>query len=70
MYQAMRMLREERQSLSTIAHAVGYDTDSAFAKAFRRFTGMPPGGYRRDEALYSMNPTGTSESPVSGTPAK
>jgi len=43
---AMRMLREETKPLSTIALAVGYDSDSAFAKAFRRHTGMAPGAYR------------------------
>lgn len=47
MSQAMRILREEQKPLSAIALAVGYDGDSAFAKAFRRHTGMAPGAYRR-----------------------
>ncbi|MGO8758064.1 MAG: cupin domain-containing protein [Terracidiphilus sp.] len=55
MSQAMRMLREETKPLSAIALAVGYDADSAFAKAFRRHTGMAPGAYRRGEARENAN---------------
>lgn len=34
-------------AVSTVAHRVGYDSDSAFVQAFRRETGLTPGAYFR-----------------------
>lgn len=56
MHLAKRLLRGDAQPLSAIAHRVGYDTDSAFAKAFRRATGMAPGAYRRSTAPPAAAP--------------
>jgi AraC-like DNA-binding protein len=36
-------------SIGAIAHAVGYDTDAAFGKAFKKFMGISPGEYRRQD---------------------
>ena len=55
---AARALREREDPLSAIAHRVGYDSEFAFAKAFKRLHGEAPGRYRarsrrterRDEA--------------------
>ena len=47
MYQAMRLLREGGDPLSRIAEMVGYETQSAFAKAFRSIAKMTPAVYRR-----------------------
>jgi AraC-like DNA-binding protein len=33
--------------LSQIAEDVGYQTDTAFSRAFRREYGLPPGAWRR-----------------------
>ncbi|KIA79882.1 hypothetical protein BI343_05990 [Chromobacterium amazonense] len=33
--------------LAEVAARVGYDSDAAFQRAFKRLTGMPPGEYRR-----------------------
>ncbi|MFI9273262.1 cupin domain-containing protein [Kitasatospora sp. NPDC052896] len=44
---AARLLREADLSLSAIATQTGYGSEFAFAKAFKRAHGLPPGGYRR-----------------------
>lgn len=36
--------------LAAVAMAVGYDSESAFGKAFRRIMGVPPGSYRRSQS--------------------
>jgi AraC-like DNA-binding protein len=43
---ASRLLREERQPLREIAGRVGYDSEFAFARAFKRAVGQAPGRYR------------------------
>ena len=43
---ASRLLREERHPLREIAHRVGYDSEFAFARAFKRAVGHAPGRYR------------------------
>jgi AraC-like DNA-binding protein len=44
---AGRLLRESDLSLAEVAHHVGYASEFAFAKAFKRDYGIAPGGYRR-----------------------
>jgi AraC-like DNA-binding protein len=43
---ASRLLREHRQPLRDVAHRVGYDSEFAFARAFKRTIGHSPGRYR------------------------
>jgi AraC-like DNA-binding protein len=43
---AAKMLRESRESVARIAGRVGYVSETAFAKAFRRRRKLPPGAYR------------------------
>lgn len=43
---AARLLRERRQPLREVAAAVGYDSEFAFARAFKRTVGHAPGRYR------------------------
>jgi AraC-like DNA-binding protein len=43
---ACRLLREERHPLREIARRVGYDSEFAFARAFKRAVGQAPGQYR------------------------
>ncbi|WP_406235770.1 AraC family transcriptional regulator [Nocardia sp. NBC_01009] len=49
MLTAARLLRDTDSSLSTIARKVGYTSEFAFAKAFKREYGQAPGHYRRAE---------------------
>jgi AraC-like DNA-binding protein len=44
---AARMLRDETSTLRQIAQKIGYDSEFAFARAFKRTTGVAPGQYRR-----------------------
>ncbi|UED84178.1 AraC family transcriptional regulator [Streptomyces profundus] len=44
---AARQLREGSGTLASIAHSVGYGSESALSVAFKRVLGMPPGDYRR-----------------------
>lgn len=43
---ASRML-DERASIAQVAERVGYRSDAAFAKAFKKATGIQPGAWRR-----------------------
>ncbi|TMR08479.1 AraC family transcriptional regulator [Nonomuraea turkmeniaca] len=47
MTSAGRLLREPGASVRTVAERVGYTSEFAFAKAFKREYGVPPGAYRR-----------------------
>jgi len=46
---ACRLLRAPSLGLKEIASRVGYDSVSAFSAAFKRFSGLSPGEYRRHE---------------------
>ncbi|MFG3662301.1 AraC family transcriptional regulator [Streptomyces sp. NPDC047706] len=48
---AARQLREGSATLASIAHSVGYGSESALSVAFKRVLGMPPGDYRRHPAM-------------------
>jgi len=49
MVRAASMLREQRPfTLAAIASAVGYESESAFGKVFRRVLGVSPGQYRQN----------------------
>lgn len=45
---AANMLCASRAPLARIAHEVGYQTDTAFIRAFRREYGVPPATWRRN----------------------
>ena len=44
---AANLLRAGKQPLTVIAQGVGYQTDTAFSRAFRREFGVPPAAWRR-----------------------
>jgi AraC-like DNA-binding protein len=47
---AARLLQDSGLSLAEVAQHVGYGSEAAFSKAFRRRFGTPPGAYRRNAA--------------------
>ena len=47
MHLATMLLRNEQLTVSGIAERVGYESEAAFSKAFRRPFGTSPGVYRR-----------------------
>ena len=51
MQKAQRLLRDGRVPLSDVATRVGYDSEAAFSKAFKRAVGAAPGAYRRRARL-------------------
>ncbi|PSM44625.1 AraC family transcriptional regulator [Streptomyces dioscori] len=48
---AARQLREGGATLASIAHSVGYGSESAFSVAFKRVLGTPPGDYRKHPSM-------------------
>ncbi|MFK0249326.1 AraC family transcriptional regulator [Amycolatopsis azurea] len=52
---AARLLRESDTSLGAVAEAVGYHSEFAFAVAFKRQYGTPPGTYRRSTRLHATS---------------
>jgi AraC-like DNA-binding protein len=49
MFRASCLLRQSQAAVGEIAAAVGYESEAAFNKAFKRVTGVPPGAHRRLE---------------------
>lgn len=45
-----RLLRESNRNVATIALDVGYDSEAAFSRAFKRMVGMPPAAWRKAQA--------------------
>ena len=45
---AAKLLREGRAPVASIALEVGYDSEAAFARAFKRLIGTPPATWRRE----------------------
>jgi AraC-like DNA-binding protein len=50
MYKATGLLEEDDKKLFEVAKSVGYDSDAAFSKAFKRVLGMAPREFRRNAA--------------------
>ena len=51
-----RLLRETRQTVAAIALEVGYESEAAFSRTFKRLVGVPPAAWRR-QAQPSVPPT-------------
>ena len=47
MYKATQLLRDRGRKLLEVANSVGYDSDAAFNRAFKRMHGVSAGEYRR-----------------------
>ncbi|BAU47847.1 AraC family transcriptional regulator [Sulfurifustis variabilis] len=50
---ASRLLRDTQSSVAAIALEVGYDSEAAFARAFKRLVGTPPATWRRMQGELS-----------------
>jgi len=44
---AATLLRDTNATVASVAQDVGYDSEAAFARAFKRLAGKPPGAWRR-----------------------
>jgi AraC-like DNA-binding protein len=47
---AARQLRETRETILRVATDVGYESEAAFNRAFKREFGLPPAAWRRQAA--------------------
>jgi AraC-like DNA-binding protein len=45
MQKAMHLLEQRDRKLVDVARSVGYESDAAFSKAFKRIVGASPGGH-------------------------
>jgi AraC-like DNA-binding protein len=48
---AADMLRDRRENACSVAYSVGFNSEAAFNRAFKRQYGMPPATWRRAEAM-------------------
>src|SRR5262245_32119166 len=44
---AVGLLRDENATVAALAHRLGYRSEAAFARAFKRIVGVPPGSLRQ-----------------------
>lgn len=56
---AERWLQDGEQSVSEVAHRVGYDSLPAFSRAFKRALGVPPGSIRRRASVSQQQSSPT-----------
>jgi AraC-like DNA-binding protein len=47
------LLRDTKATVASVAQSVGYDSEAAFARAFKRLVGRPPAAWRRHAARQS-----------------
>jgi len=57
MRRAAQLLEQSDTALAAIAADVGYATEFALSRAFRRFVGEPPGVFRRRERAHRDDAT-------------
>ena len=50
-----RLLRESNRNVATIALDVGYDSEAAFSRAFKRMVSMPPAAWRKAQVVHSAS---------------
>ena len=50
---AVRYLADDRLSIAEAAFLLGFSELSAFHRAFKRWTGQTPAGFRRDHRTHS-----------------
>jgi AraC-like DNA-binding protein len=52
MQAALTRLRETDSSLAELASRLGYDSEAAFSRAFKRVAGVSPGAARRNVGTH------------------
>jgi AraC-like DNA-binding protein len=53
MQMALTWLKDEGAALGELAYRLGYQSEAAFSRAFKRFMGVPPGAVRRGGDVVS-----------------
>jgi len=52
---AATLLRNTNATVASVAQDVGYDSEAAFARAFKRLVGRPPAAWRRHKAAAALS---------------
>jgi AraC-like DNA-binding protein len=60
MHVALTWLKEDDAGLADLANRLGYQSEAAFSRAFKRFIGVSPGRVRRGQVVPSVAPAVTS----------
>jgi AraC-like DNA-binding protein len=69
MQKAMQLLEQRDKKLIDVARSVGYESDAAFSKAFKRVVGANPGEYLKGGFEGQRN-AGMATAPLAGTKHK
>jgi AraC-like DNA-binding protein len=56
MFLAVTLLKEEQARLADVAARLGYQSEAAFSRAFKRFIGVSPGSVRRNKEMTIATP--------------
>ena len=51
---AAQLLRDGERGMAAVAARVGYESEAAFNRAFKRYIGAPPGAWRANQALQQQ----------------
>jgi len=57
MQKAVQLLQQRDKKLVDVAQSIGYESDAAFSKAFKRVVGLAPGEYRRNSLARHQQAT-------------
>ena len=57
MQKAVQLLQQRDKKLVDVAQSIGYESDAAFSKAFKRVVGLTPGEYRRNSLARHQQAT-------------
>lgn len=55
MHVALTWLREGDRAIADIAEQLGYQSEAAFSRAFKRVLGITPGAARQGEAVVALD---------------
>ena len=69
MHIALARLRSHDEGIAALAGRVGYQSEAAFSRAFKRFVGVAPGAVAREAAPESLSRRGRSTRRSSASPA-
>ena len=53
---AANLLSQGTSKIAAVASEVGYESEAAFSRAFKKFTGISPGGWRTRRKDQSAKP--------------
>lgn len=65
MQQAKQWLVRDRMKIAVVARQLGYESEAAFSRAFKRIIGAPPSHFRATQAAVNGNPQHGSAAPQS-----